>query len=93
MSSQVAMNECREKFWEELSSEEKIEKLGNFVEKLTRDNIELHSRLEDYREHDHINGKIVIPMNSNAVKNTYPYYNERNVLNKNPRIDLKKEVI
>jgi len=88
--NQVSMSECREKYWEELSSEEKIEKLGNIIEKQERYIDHLGDRLNLFNEHDHINGKLVVPLNRNEpIKG----YRDGGILNKNPHIDLKKEVI
>lgn len=57
---------CRQKYWEELTVEEKVEVLGQHAEYLERENKRLSSivyKTSDIaREHGHLDGKVVIPV-------------------------------
>jgi hypothetical protein len=55
---------CRQKYWEELTAEEKVEVLASNLEYLERENKRLSSivyKTSDMaREHNHLDGKVVM---------------------------------
>ena len=52
----------RNKHWSELTSDEKIERLREIVKRLESQNSNLRETVDNLREHQHIDGTIVIPM-------------------------------
>lgn len=68
------MEQCnREKYWEEKSDSEKIEKLAEAVEILGRSVVELEKENCLLRQHSHLSeGLIVAPVNRNQVEQ--PWY-------------------
>jgi hypothetical protein len=52
----------REKYWDELTSDEKIERLGRQVEQMSRA-LNNDRRMNEFlRRHHHLNGKMVVEM-------------------------------
>lgn len=63
---------CRETYWEEKNDAEKILKLGQIVEDLSRQIILLQKEVRLLNQHDHANGEITIRLNH--VDEQPPYY-------------------
>ena len=54
---------CREKYWEELSSEDKIDKIAHILEFLVDKNSELEKKIYKLENHNHDGlGRITIPL-------------------------------
>ena len=77
------MGTNREKYWEEKSVEEKLDKLANAVEHLSRCNNELDAMLVLLKVHTHqANGEIVVPL---RLKEGYAMTAGRYFLNRQPK--------
>ena len=55
---------CREKYWSEISIEEKIERMRKEVKSLQREIRSLGDLLQNLSEHNHLNNEIVMPLRS-----------------------------
>ena len=52
----------RQKYWKELTPDEKIERMHEVVQRLQSQNRTLSQTVDRLREHKHIDGEIVTPM-------------------------------
>ena len=52
----------REKWWSELTSDEKIERMRQVLKNIQTDLQFFHGRVENLMRHDHSNQKIVVPL-------------------------------
>lgn len=74
---------CREKYWNELSSEEKIEKLAAALEMLSRWSCDNEKALNLLNQHVHgSDGRMLIPMQHNVLE--VPWY-KNHLINRETR--------
>ena len=59
---------CREKYWEELTDSEKIERLGRLLDSKCNEIASLHRKINELNNHVHVNDKM--------YKKYDPYYAE-----------------
>ena len=69
MEKELAMEKdfpriTREKYWGELTTEEKIERMREQVKNLQREIRDLGSLIQSLSEHSHLNNEIVMPLRS-----------------------------
>jgi conjugal transfer/entry exclusion protein len=55
---------CREKYWSELTTEERVERMREQVKNLQREIRSLGNLIQNLSEHNHLNNEIVMPLRS-----------------------------
>ncbi len=82
-STSTGVTGCsREKYWDELTTDEKVEKLAGAVELLARWFVEIEKTSCLLNQHQHLgDGRIFIPMQHNQVEQ--PWY-KSHLLNRRP---------
>ena len=73
---------CREIYWEEMTSEQRVTKLAEAVEVLGRSVLELERENALLRQHTHAGEIIVVPLLANAPD--VPWY-KRHLLGRAPK--------
>ena len=66
MSDTIGMKAgpCREKYWSELNADEKIKRMREQVRYLERRLEGMSRKIDNLGNHNHLEGKIVVPFNS-----------------------------
>lgn len=74
---------AREKYWEEFTPEQLVEKLGTVVEDLGRRIRELEREREAMILHSHLpDGQVMVPLRHNGIE--FPWY-QSHLLNRQPK--------
>lgn len=62
----------RQKYWNELTADEKIERLRDVVRNLSAENVLLREQNHKLNQHEHMNGILVMPINGLSFRQTTP---------------------